>query len=106
VPATRTAAAEAATAIPPPQWCGLPSLTGVCPDESSHIVLRHCKRATSVSAIKATREFKYAQLSSWWGAGWMPQAPDPSDRSLSKRSWERAMQGWRNTLKKLYLIEG
>jgi hypothetical protein len=104
-PQTAAAAAAAAAATSPPQWCSLLSLTDVCPDESSHIVFRHCKRATSVTAIKATRHFKCAQASSWLRADWMPQSPDPWDRSISKRSWETAVQDWRNTLKFLYHFE-
>jgi hypothetical protein len=105
VPAPQPAAAAAAAEPLTHQWCNLLSLTDVWPDECSHIVYRHCKRATSVSAIKATRQFKCAQAASWLRAGWMPQTPDPWDRSISKRSWETAMQDWRSTMKFLYHFE-
>jgi hypothetical protein len=99
VPAPQTPATPAAAATALPQWYSLLDLTNVCPDASSHIVFRHCKRVRAVNAIKATTQFKCAQASSWLRAGWMPQIPDPWDRSISKRSWETAIQDWRNTLK-------
>jgi hypothetical protein len=102
VPAPQTTATATAAATLLPQWCSPLSVTDDCPDESSHLVFRRCERATSVSAIKATRQFKFAQVSSWVRAGWMPQTPDPCDRRISKRSWETAIQDWRNTFKFLY----
>jgi hypothetical protein len=105
VPAPQAALATAPQAALPLQWCNLLILTDVCPDECLHIIYRHCKRATSVSAVKATRHFKRAQAASWLRAGWMPQTPDPWDRSLSKRAWETAMQDWRRTMKFLYHFE-
>jgi hypothetical protein len=107
VSAPQTAAEEAAAAAAtlPHQWCGLLNLTDVWPDKCAHIVFRHCKRATSVSATKATRQFKCAQAASWLRADWMPQTPDPWDRSISKRSWETAMHDWRSTMKFLCHFE-
>ena len=32
--------------------------------------------------------------------------PDPNDRALSKRGWEKAMSDWRRRLRELRLEEG
>ena len=52
---------------------------------------REAKRRAAVEGVKASRE--YAACSE------RPPTPDPSDRALTKRQWERCMQDWRQALR-------
>jgi hypothetical protein len=52
---------------------------------------REAKRRAAVEAVKASRG--YAVCSE------RPPTPDPSDRALTKRQWERGMQDWRQALR-------
>ncbi len=64
---------------------------------------RRCRhRLAGVLAAQRSRDFntRLAKLSageqSQEGA---PLAPDPEDRSVSKRQWERSMQQWRQAIR-------
>ena len=78
----------------------------VSTEEDWHRRLAH--RREGVSAIKRSEEYRCAIMglrlskrARLWFAGGppMPTTPDPTDRSLSKRAWEKQVQSWRNVLK-------
>lgn len=54
------------------------------------------KRCNAVAHVKKTPD--YIEVMS---RGLLVQVPDPFDRSVSKRQWERSVQVWRNTLRDL-----
>ena len=54
---------------------------------------RTFKRLQAVSAIKASPEYDYP------GNAMRPQTPDPYDRGVSKRRWEKGVMHWRRALR-------
>ena len=54
-------------------------------------VRRLQKRAAAVDRIRQTTEYISAQV--------RPATPDPTDLSMSKRTWERSIQRWRAELR-------
>ena len=56
--------------------------------------IRH--RRAAVNHIKCTPEYVAANAHSS-----RPPTPDPEDRNVSKRSWEKSVQAWRRDLKHL-----
>lgn len=52
------------------------------------------KRRASVQAVRNTFEYKVCSV-----IGFEAQEPDPSDRSISKRSWEKLIIHWRRLLR-------
>ena len=56
--------------------------------------IRH--RRAAVNHIKCTPEYVAANAHSS-----RPHTPDPEDRNVSKRSWEKSVQAWRRDLKHL-----
>ena len=73
-----------------------------CPDAWAR---RHSKRAEAIAAVKRSHEYQAFSSSSQEFQDdcrlrlSMIDEPDPSDRSISKRSWERAVQVWRFDLR-------
>ena len=57
---------------------------------------RQKKREAGVQYIKGTMEYRQSQERSPHSR---PRTPDPTDRTISKRSWERGMQLWRSELR-------
>lgn len=64
------------------------------------------RRVRSIEIGKETKEyiFHVEQRKLGWPGG-EPLTPDPRDSSLSKRSWEREVQHWREELRRRYLLE-
>ena len=60
--------------------------------------LRRAKRFAGLCAVK--RSPAYILTVSRRGRQ-RPRSPDPYDLSLSKRSWEKSMQDWRASLRKI-----
>jgi hypothetical protein len=61
---------------------------------------RQSKRAASVAAIKRTPEYQRCQaLDSLHPVTTGILSPDPFDRTVSKRSWEKEMMDWRHALR-------
>ena len=56
---------------------------------------RHNKRNAGVLFVKRTAEYTYVANNNIRPR---PLSPDPWDRNISKRSWERRMQAWRDDL--------
>ena len=52
---------------------------------------RACKRLAAVSAVKATRDYMTCRS--------RPPTPDPFDRTVTKRCWERSIQNFRRVLR-------
>ena len=72
-----------------------------CPDAWAR---RHRKRAEAIAAVKRSREYQDFCSSSQEFQGYCRlmlrlDEPDPSDRSVSKRAWEKAVQCWRSDLR-------
>lgn len=55
---------------------------------------RTFKRLLAVTAIKASPEYDYPG-----NAELRPQTPDPYDRGVSKRRWEKSVMHWRHALR-------
>ena len=53
-------------------------------------------RRAVVSYVKSTWEYKAAAANSS-----CPSTPDPENRDISKRKWEKSIQAWRRDLKDL-----
>lgn len=53
-------------------------------------------RRAGVSYVKSTWEYKTSAANSS-----RPPTPNPADRNVSKRMWEKAIQTWRRDLKDL-----
>ena len=56
---------------------------------------RSAHRAAGVAAVKRSADY----ISATAAMVPRPQTPDPGDRKLSKRAWERGVQQWRMDLK-------
>ena len=75
-----------------------------CPDEWAK---RHRKRLEAIAAAKRSREYQEISNCMQENPAFLDYCqlmmkltqPDPSDRSISKRSWEKAMQCWRRDLR-------
>ena len=52
---------------------------------------RQAKRLAAVRAVKASKDYT--------GCAVRPATPDPLDRSVSKRCWEKSVQEWRQALR-------
>ena len=59
------------------------------------------KRLNAIRAVKKSTDYValLVQESCCSGRGQRPTTPDRDDRTLSKRSWEKAIQQWRRDLK-------
>ena len=62
-------------------------MENVCHDDEAIWSRRLAKRLAGVSFVKATADYAACYP--------RPPAPDPSDRTVSKRGWERSMQDFR-----------
>ena len=79
-------------------------LINQCPDEWAK---RHRKRLEAIAAAKRSREYQEISNCMQENPAFLDYCqlmmkltqPDPSDRSISKRSWEKAMQCWRRDLR-------
>ena len=61
---------------------------------------RHRKRKEAIAAIKRSQEYKdLCKCSQEYQDSWQLDEPDPTDRSISKRAWERAVGMWRFDLR-------
>lgn len=69
-------------------------------EDWGRIIHRENKRLTHVQFIKSTDE--YLQ---WCGVSKRPLSPDPWDRSISKRRWEKLVATWRAELRKTPRLE-
>ena len=67
------------------------SCQGIC----NKVIYREHKRLAHVQLVKSTKE--YAQ---WCGVSERPLSPDPWDRSISKRTWDKLVAIWRGELRK------
>ena len=72
-----------------------------CPDAWAR---RHRKRAEAIAAVKRSREYQdfcssSQEFQGFWRLMLPLDEPDPSDRSVSKRAWEKAVQCWRSDLR-------
>ena len=72
-----------------------------CPDAWA---MRHRKRAEAIAAVKRSREYQdfcssSQEFQGFWRLMLPLDEPDPSDRSVSKRAWEKAVQCWRSDLR-------
>ena len=65
---------------------------------SQDLARRLQKRLSAVVAIKRTPEYSDAYV---YDGGSLPTTPDPTDLTISKRSWERSVQDWRRLLRRL-----
>jgi len=64
------------------------------------------RRTRNIEVGKETMEYQYLVEQRRLGlTGAEPLTPDPEDRSLSKRRWDREVQNWRQELRKNYLLE-
>ena len=59
--------------------------------------VRQSKREAGVYHVKLTADYQRVQHELF--SHLRPATPDPTDRSLSKRTWERDMQAWREALR-------
>jgi hypothetical protein len=57
---------------------------------------RHTKRWNAVHHVLKSDDYKECVR-----MGYVIAAPDPEDRRVSKRAWERSVQDWRKALKAL-----
>ena len=78
-----------------PMWVS-PILSDVLagPEEDWQRRIRH--RRAAVTHIKCTPEYVAANAHSS-----RPRTPDPEDRNVSKRSWEKSVKAWRRDLQHL-----
>ena len=66
--------------------------------ESSDYERRVRFRHAAVNAVTRSREYAAAHQKMRTGTVERPATPDPTDRSVSKRAWERKEQSWRMSL--------
>ena len=79
-------------------------LINQCPDEWAK---RHRKRLIAIASVKRSRDYQEISNCMQENPAFLDYCqlmmrltqPDPSDRSISKRSWEKAMQCWRRDLR-------
>ena len=74
-------------------------------DNSDDVVWarRHTHRVNGLIAVQRSPDFETMMWMVSIGLSSeasVPQAPDPDDRMLSKRSWESRMMGWRRAIKR------
>ena len=83
------------------QFCSPPAMTVCeCAAETGAedtALRRVAKRVEAMAAIRRTPA--YIIVSRRWAA--LPRPPDPHDRTVSKRTWEKSVMNYRQTLRKL-----
>ena len=64
-------------------------------------------RKAAVVSIKASVEYRSLQADREAGDDMdaIPDTPNPHDREISKRSWEKKVMDWRNALRSLRLLK-
>ena len=77
-----------------------------CPDDWAR---RHRKRTEAIAAIKRTHEYQeFCRCSQEYQDSCRHRLrlfePDPADRSMSKRAWEKAVRTWRVDLRLAHWI--
>lgn len=64
------------------------------------------RRIRNIQIGKETKEYQFhVEQMRLRRPGAEPLTPDPRDRTLSKRRWDREVQNWRQELRKHYLLE-